>query len=164
MEAIGMQQQGAQANANGRMLEQDIAHRLISHGYCEVPAYGRERYFHPQPFTVPFFVRCTRGLQDQPFQSIYDLEWRVDFYVWHAVKHPSGLIIEAKYQQGGGSVDEKYPFILGSLQRQQAETMVLFLGQGMRRESIAWCRRNCPPRCLIMTWEEFVLYANKGRL
>jgi hypothetical protein len=99
-----------------------------------------------------------------PLQSIYDLDWRVDFYVWHAVKHPSGLIIEAKYQQGGGSVDEKYPFILGSLQRQQAETMVLFLGQGMRRESIAWCRRNCPPRCLIMTWEEFVLYANKGRL
>ena len=150
-----MQQQGAQANANGRMLESDIAHRLSAHGYTKLAII-------PDVWTLPFFVQQSIGTPIKPFINLYALAWKVDFFLWHPQKHANGLIIESRYQGIGGSVDEKYPFLIGSLKQQPCDSLLLILGTGARPKAVEWCRKQSTTACRIMTWEEFVAYANKG--
>jgi hypothetical protein len=146
------QQQGQQANSNGKNFESDIAHRLRTAGYVSAPkviASPTSPYFVPQCGTL--------------FHTIYHTKLVTDFYVWHPHKHPQGLIIEAKYQAVGGSVDEKFPYLVFSLKATQTPAMLLLIGSGARREAVAWCEAQQTEHFMVLTtWEAFIGLCNRG--
>lgn len=147
------QAQGQQAQRNGRWAENDIAARLISHGYHQSTA--------PLTGPQPYFIREKKGL----FTNVYGRPMRVDFYVWHPVKYPQGLVIESKRQKRGGSVDEKYYFLIHNLQKLGLPVLLLLLGHGAKKGIIPWCLQQQTDRLRIYTtWEDFTDECNTGLL
>jgi len=110
----------------------------------------------------PFFLRQYRGR----FQSLYGLPLLVDFAIWHPQKYPQGFLIQVKYQETSGSVDEKFPFLVLSLLQTGIPTLLLLLGDGAKREAIAWClAQQTPGGLTVMTqWETFIEALNRGML
>jgi hypothetical protein len=146
------QQQGQQANSNGKNLESDIAHRLLSAGYVQAKRVLKQGM-------TPYFIRQCRSL----FHNMYGSKMIVDFYLWHPEKHPDGLIIEAKYQEKKGSVDNKFPYLVQSLKKTNTPSMILLIGTGAREEAIRWCEaQQHDTFTVITTWEAFVYRCNRG--
>ena len=54
----------------------------------------------------------------------------------------SGLIIECKWQESGGSVDEKFPYLNMNIQNSYpAPTIVVIGGEGMKEGAINWLKQ-----------------------
>ena len=148
------QQQGRQAVFNGLNLERDLMHRLRSHGYQQWSA-------PPTLFAEAFFVHQYHS----PFMSIYETPLLLDFFVLHPWKHPEGLIIEAKYQDTNGSIDEKYPYTIANLKGTGKPVLLILLCSAARKEAIRWCQRQQTDRFTVLTqWDEWVRLLNKGFL
>lgn len=74
--------------------------------------------------------------------GIYGTDIYVDFYIVGATAISSGLIIECKWQQTGGSVDEKLPYVNLNIQNcYLAPAVVLIDGGGMKPGAITWLTR-----------------------
>jgi hypothetical protein len=153
-ESCDLQQQGRKANNNGRRFEQQIAQLLRSHGYTECKDI-------PTLLAKPFFVAQYKG----PFKSLYGLPMAVDFYAWHLDKFPRGLIIECKYQETGGSADEKFPYTIYSLKNIGIPAILLVIGAGAKRRAVDWCLRQQSPLLTVFpSLESFFYRANGGLL
>jgi hypothetical protein len=85
-------------------------------------------------------------------QSIYELPWCIDFFIWNRKLWPKGLAIEVKAQNVGGSVDEKLPFIVFSMHRLKRPSGLLIVGTGFRDAAIRWVESQQNPNFLI--WRE----------
>lgn len=97
-----------------------------------------------------------------PQRSIYQIDVRADFMLHTAPGYPDGLIIESKWQMVGGSVDEKYPYLVLSIkQTYTAPTIIIMDGDGARPEAIQWCKRQMDGKHLlgVMTIGEFLKWA-----
>lgn len=149
--ALLTQQQGRQANQNGRAFEEQIAQRLKSKGYLQADALPNEP-------DQPFFIYQFRG----GFTSLYGLPMRVDFYVWNPVKYPNGLIIECKYQETSGSADEKFPYTIACLRKTELPAILLLIGQGAKRCAVEWCLRQQDRQLTVFAdFESFFRAANR---
>lgn len=150
------QQQGRQANQNGKAFEQQIAQRLRSKGYMQVDVIPE--YQNPNQ---PFFISQYRS----PFVSIYNLPMRVDFFVWHPSRYPNGLIVECKYQEIAGSTDEKLPYTVACLKKTGIPAILLLIGKGAKRGAIDW-RLNQQDQLLTVfsDFEAFFRAANRDLL
>ena len=101
-------QGGTQANYTGSILGNDILSRLNERGYTFIP---------PKRFTPARFLE--QSIYSRKFhigQSIYDTPQYCDFILYHPQKWANNLVIEVKWQQVGGSVDEKYPYLVLNIQ------------------------------------------------
>ena len=59
--------------------------------------------------------------------------------LYHPVKHPGKLIIECKWQQIAGSVDEKYPYTVQNIrERYPCRTIILLDGNGYKPGAKEW--------------------------
>lgn len=149
--------QGQQAVKNGKSFEDELANKLrYQLGYVEFPTL-------PELFrTQPFFVRQCKGL----VQNIYGGPLALDFYLSHPQKHPAGLIIEAKYQERGGSIDEKLYFTIGSLIATGIPSLLLLIGNGVKKPARTWClKQQIPGRLTVLAdWADFLRLINKGYL
>ena len=131
---------GTQANRHGR-LQAVVAAELDNHGYQQI---------EPPQFIVavrilrqPIYARqVTLGY------SIYDKPRQVDFLLFHPLKQPSGLVIQCKWQSSSGSVDEKFPFEVLSIQRGDYDAMVVLDGDGYSEPSERWLREQAGDRRL----------------
>lgn len=99
-------------------------------------------------------------------KSLYGKSMRADFFCWHPVKWPNGLIIEAKYQAVGGSVDEKYPYTVLSLKQIDFPSVIIFEGGGATRSAIEWAvsQADNKKHYSFDGISEFIRAANKGLL
>jgi hypothetical protein len=104
--ATGTAQPGGRlANRAGKRFEARIGDELVSLGFAETLA--------------DMFLAGARGavfcreLAVGP--SVYGTRMRCDIALRHPVAHPDGLIIEAKWQSSGGSVDEKFPYLVACI-------------------------------------------------
>jgi hypothetical protein len=82
-------------------------------------------------------------------------------------KFPEGLIIECKWQQSAGSVDEKYPFTLFNIIKIGVPTIILLDGNGYKKTAMKWLKDQVSPqRALIGVYNmaEFQALVNKGYL
>jgi len=152
----GKQRQGQTARRNGQVFEDDLAFKLrVQLGYVEFPQV-------PTLCTgQPFFVRQCRGL----VTNIYGGPMRLDFYVYHPAKHPEGLIIETKYQERGGSIDEKLYFTVNSLLAAGVPALLLLIGNGYKSPSRAWCLTQDTARLrVVVDWAVFLQMVNQGYL
>jgi len=121
--------QGRAANFTGRTLESRVAMLLDECGYQKLS----EKPEHP---SAPFYIQ-----QHRQFFSIYETPLRLDFFIWHQLKYQSGLIIECKFQERAGSVDEKYPYTLENLKSTGCPSILIVEGGGPKKGAIEWCKQ-----------------------
>jgi hypothetical protein len=77
-------------------------------------------------------------------ESMYHVPWNVDVFAWHKTVFPHGFVMEVKQQSVAGSVDEKMPFVVGSLLKLSKSTggvSALYLSGGAIRPcAVEWSR------------------------
>jgi len=67
---------------------------------------------------------------------------RADFQLGPTVAFQRGLIIECKWQDVGGSADEKLPYLVANIrERFPMPAIVIVDGHGMRAQAVEWLRR-----------------------
>jgi hypothetical protein len=112
---------------------------------------------------------CKKRYSKQPWcgESIYGSLRKCDFLVMNQVKFPDGLIIECKWQESAGSVDEKYPFVMLNITKIGVSTIVLIDGDGYKKQAFDWLKKQVSSdRALIgvYTMQEFQKLVNGGFL
>lgn len=154
---------GRQANKTGFNLENFVEQALINHGYTPFDANKKKQMFD------------NRGaIGGKQYQSqvpagttIYDSQRIVDFLIINKERFPEDLIIECKWQQSAGSVDEKYPFLFFNITKSAVPTIVVLDGGGCKPTAKKWLKDQADPnRALIAVWDmaEFQKNVNNGFL
>jgi len=124
---------GQQANRTGGQLEHFIEDALIRRGYSEFWNHKA------QAFANRAAIGGKQYLKQVPVgPTIYQTARIADFLVFNKEKFPDGLIIECKWQQSAGSVDEKYPFLLFNVIKTAVPTVILLDGGGYKPAAKQW--------------------------
>jgi len=71
-------------------------------------------------------------------RTIFDERHKVDFLVSNLREFPQGLVIESKWQDVGGTVDEKFPYVVENIHLSKMPTIVIVHGGGCRPGALAW--------------------------
>ncbi len=146
------------ANYTGNQLEKFIQDRLIERGYKFVPKdkFNPATYLQQPIYSKQFYIG----------KSIYDTNMYCDFILYHPEKHPQCLIIESKWQQIGGSVDEKYPYVILNIQHKYPHKTILLLdGGGYKKQAETWIRSQIGNNLLnVFSMVQFQTWANKGNI
>lgn len=150
---------GTVANENGSFLEEFIESILTRHGYSLVPKrkFEAATYLQQPIYTKQFHVGT----------SIYETELFCDFILYHPEKYPLCLVIESKWQQSTGSVDEKFPFLVLNIKTQTPyKTIVILDGGGYKPQAAKWLRKQADGNKLLHVFNmaEFQKWTNKNNL
>lgn len=153
-----MEQGGKTANRTGKALEEFITHNLKENGYTAVDKknWKTARYLDQPIYTRQLYL-C---------KSIYGTNVYGDFVIFHPNKYPHCLIIESKWQQVAGSVDEKLPFLVQNIKtRFPADTIVIIDGGGFKTGAINWVKSQIEGRLIdVFSMADFQKWVNKGNL
>lgn len=153
---------GRKANRTGSKLEQFAKRALLDTGYAEFWNHK------PQLFANRKLLGGKQFATQVPVgDTIYETVRKCDFLVINHEKFADCLIIECKWQQSKGSVDEKYPFLLYNIVHTGIPTVVLLDGGGYKPAALKWLKSMvCPKGALIHVWTmaEFQKAANDGFL
>lgn len=153
---------GAQANRTGNRLENFVEHALIAEGYTQFPDHKEQLFVNRKNVGGKQYAK-----QVPCGMSIYETKRKCDFLVINKEKFPDDLIIECKWQQSNGSVDEKYPFTLFNIFKIGVPTIILLDGGGYKPSAMKWLKDQVDPnRALIGVYSmtEFHALVNKGFL
>jgi len=96
--------------------------------------------------------------------GIYDTPLSADFLVLDLPGVPDGLVIESKWQESQGSVDEKLPYLVTNIQTcSPYPTIVILHGGGFRPGAEAWLRDQVDGVKLLAVFrlEEFFAWMNR---
>ncbi|MBH8562597.1 hypothetical protein I8748_10470 [Nostoc sp. CENA67] len=130
--------QGGRAVTSGNVLETTVEGTLRGHKYIEVgfdlPKKQRlECLINSQSIPKRYAKQVYIG------EGIYGNDIYVDFYIIGYTSIDSGLIIECKWQQTSGSVDEKLPYLNLNIQKcYPTKAVVLIDGGGMKAKAVSW--------------------------
>jgi len=153
---------GQQANVTGNTLERFAERLLQDNGYLEFTG-NRKQLFDSRAN-----VGGKQYAQQVPCgTSIYESPRKCDFLIINKAKFPNDLIIECKWQQSNGSVDEKYPFTLFNIIKIGVPTIILLDGGGYKRTAMEWLKKQTSPeRALIGVYNmsEFQALVNRRYL
>ncbi len=151
--------QGAQANLTGNRLERFIENNLIDCGFAKVAdKIALSNAMHR--FSKPSYAS-----QVIIGQTIYGTDLVCDFLLYHPQKWPEGLVIEAKWQQVGGTVDEKYPYFVLNIWSSEYATVFVLDGGGYRPGAEQWVRGMRKDNLLqVFNMAEFQIWVNQGNL
>ena len=154
-----MDSDGKTAMMAGTRLEVFVANLLNDVGYDLVSA----RLFKPMKgMEQPIYAR-----HYDVGMSVYDTPRKADFILYHPEKWQDCLVIDCKWQQEGGTVDEKYPYAVLNIQQSAFDSIILLDGKGYRAKAEAWLRGQVAKTTRlkhVFTMREFKTYANKGNL
>jgi hypothetical protein len=95
--------------------------------------------------------------------SIFGTALRADFVIHNLPEFPRGLAVESKWQDIGGSVDEKFPYLLINIrERYPIPTLVVVHGGGCRPGAVEWLRSGCDSKLIgVFGLEEFLSWAQR---
>lgn len=96
--------------------------------------------------------------------NIYGEYAKPDLFVQGIPGYEQGLTIEVKYQSVGGSVDEKYPFLIENIKlKYPFPTVIVIDGNGYRAGALAWLKMHIDGKKLIAIFDinEFLSWTNK---
>jgi hypothetical protein len=141
--SVVIPQGGASANVSGQLGEDLVRSRLVAKGYNEVDAADRKRIVTACNAGADVTLMLRPGTfytQIPAFKSIYGLPFKADFIVSPHVEGKP-ILFEMKFQSSNGSVDEKLPFWLLSLEAlaRKVQPVLVILGDGARKGAISWC-------------------------
>ena len=133
---------GSKAKNAGNQLEEFFKERLISLGYEEIKhlIFNRRDTFDGKQFAKQVDVG----------QTIYGTKRVVDFIVFIPNRFPEGLIIECKWQESPGSVDEKYPYLLYNILKTGVPSIVLLDGGGYKEKAGEWLKSQVNSQRLLI--------------
>lgn len=96
--------------------------------------------------------------------SIYGHDLKCDFFISNVSGFPNGLIIESKWQDSGGSVDEKFPYLVHNIKECFTCPAIVVLGGGKyKKGSVDWLLRQIDEKLIaVYSIEEFVSYVNRS--
>ena len=100
-------------------------------------------------------------------KTIYEAPRKVDFLIVNPDLFPDGLVIECKWQQVSGSVDEKYPYLLFNIIKTAIPTIVLIDGKGYRQAALKFLKDEVHKSTVLRgawTMAEFQTKVNNGFL
>ncbi|EDL8065282.1 hypothetical protein CTA21_24515 [Salmonella enterica] len=125
---------GRGANLTGTDFEGAILHRIMQRGYLEINKRDKARVADMVASRSWGQLSrlgdrwCSRQQYcgDKPDGK----RLRTDFFLFDRVAFPQGLLIESKYQQVGGSVDEKLPWTVEFLSMQPSKAILIVDGGG----------------------------------
>jgi DNA adenine methylase len=82
--------------------------------------------------------------------------------VYHPSKHADCLVIEAKWQQANGSVDEKFPYLVMNIREQYPYAAIVVLdGGGFKEGAKDWLRRQVDDKLVhVFNMMEFQRWTN----
>lgn len=130
--------QGGRANRHGRNAEDVIAAILVRYP-CRVE---RQRHIG---------------------RSIFDSEVLVDFYLHNHPRFPDGIIIESKWQDASGSVDEKLPYLVLNIRAcYPCPAIIVIHSGGFRPGAVRWLRTQIDDKLIaVFRLEEFLSWCNR---
>lgn len=132
---------GGRANGNGRTAETLIGAVLKGKG-------------------MPFVPQYPIG------NGIYGTPIKVDFYLPTAPGYLDGLIIEAKWQDANGSVEEKLPYLWFNIEHHYpCPAIVVIDGPGFRPGAVEWLRGRARVNSNladVFNLQEFVSWCNRN--
>jgi hypothetical protein len=153
-----MEQGGTTATRTGKRLEEFITHSLeeTNYTFIERRKWKTARYLDQPIYTRQLYLG----------KSIYGSDVYGDFVLFHPEKHPDGLVIESKWQQVSGSVDEKLPFLVQNIKEKfPINAIIIIDGGGFKRGAIEWVRSQIGGRLInVFSMSDFQKWVNKGNL
>lgn len=151
---------GTHANTTGNNLEAFLSSVLLRANYTKFEGVKAQAFENRGSLGGKQFIhQCLVG------NTVYDTDRFADFFIVNKDKFPDDLIIECKWQQSAGSVDEKYPYLVVNIMKTAIPTIVLIDGGGYKQAAIAWLKNQVDPnRALIgvYTMAEFQKIVNNG--
>ncbi|HEY9799660.1 MAG TPA: PD-(D/E)XK nuclease superfamily protein [Leptolyngbyaceae cyanobacterium] len=157
--------QGGRAVTSGNVLENAVEGALQGHKYIQVGADLRKKE------RLGCLLSSNSILKKYAKQvyigpGIYGSDIYVDFYIMGVPSLPSGLIIECKWQQTSGSVDEKLPYLNLNIEKcYPTQAIVLIDGGGMKPQAISWLKMEVGPNKNLLAVQDltsFIIWANNN--
>ncbi len=139
---------GEKANKTGNLLERFVEQILRDKGYTEFWDHKATA------FDNRWAIGGRQYIKQLPVgQTIYETTRKCDFFIINRDLFPDDLIIECKWQQVAGSVDEKYPFLLFNIVKTGIPTIILLDGSGYKKSAMKWLKNQVhEKRALIAFW------------
>ena len=153
-----IEQGGRRANITGGSLE-DFISNLIEHAHYQ--------YIVPNLFApMKCMEQAIYTKQYSIGRDIFGKERKCDFILYHPTKYQHCLVIESKWQQARGSVEEKLPFLVSTIQQSGYETSVVLDGGGYSPGAEIWLREQAGSANLkqVFSMAEFQKFVNDGCL
>ena len=153
-----IKQGGKTANETGNVLENFVEQTLIRKGYefIEKNKFRVAMSLDQKIYTKQFHLANT----------IYGSKWNIDFILHNPKQPPISLIIECKWQQVGGSVDEKYPYVVANIKEQSPYPAIILLdGEGYKNGAKEWLKKQIDDKLIgVFNMGEFTKWANLNNL
>lgn len=127
----------SRANQNGKLLERNVATTLTE-------------------------CRITFNRQVKIGTHIFGHTLKVDFVLTNLREYPNGLVLECKWQDSDGSVDEKFPTLVMNLRDHcPVPSVVVIAGGKCRPGALKWIKAQYDGQKLlrIFRYEEFMSWA-----
>lgn len=142
----------------GDKLESFIEHLLKETDYQETSSSAFE---NGQEMLHPAYAK-----QFQIGETIYGSKRYVDFIIFHPERWPKCLVLEAKWQQTSGSVDEKLPYLVECIKHSKYPTAIVLDGKGYREGARNWLHGKAGQDCLlhVFSMSDLQTFANEGKL
>lgn len=151
--------QGAQANLTGKRLENHIELSLQDCLYVKIA--DKNVLTH----SMDSLTQASYATQVNTGKTIYGTNLKSDFLLYHPQKWPMGLVIEVKWQQRGGTVDEKFPYLVMNIWSSEYLTILILDGGGYREGAERWVRSMQKHNLLhVFNLTEFIIWVNQGNL
>jgi hypothetical protein len=153
---------GRKANKTGNQLERFVEQALQAKGYIEFWDHKEQLFDNRKAVGGKQYAK-----QVYCGKTIYDTHRKVDFIILNQGLFPDGLIIECKWQQVSGSVDEKYPFLLFNIIKTAVPTVILIDGEGYRPAALKFLKDEVSKTSALQgawTMKEFQTQVNNGFL
>ena len=146
--SLGTISSGAFANITGSSLERFVEQKLIEKGYIQFK--GHKKQILSNRKTIEGKQYAT---QVPVGTTIYQSPRKCDFFTFNKSLFPEGLIIECKWQQSVGSVDEKYPFLILNIIKTNIPTVILLDGDGYKKLAKEWLKEQVKKeKTLVSVW------------
>ncbi len=158
--------QGAKANNNGKIFEQQLIPLFKMNGYTVV----KHSDYLKRSAEYESLERLV--ITSYPFMSIYRQKGKTEFLIVNRERHRV-IRVECKWQQSSGSVDEKFPYMyLNCVYGYKDPEVVLIVdGGGYKPGARAWLEQAVRVRWLLseddpksirlMTISEFTAWFNR---
>ena len=140
----------------GKSFEKNIEAQLINLGYEKIES---DSFLN----LISDSKRHSNKLYSTQFnlgKNIYNSNQFVDFIISRQNGPP--LVIEAKWQQSKGSVDEKFPFLIINLKENNPyQAMIVIDGGGYRQDSVSWMKKQIDDKLIgVFSFMEFMVWSN----
>jgi len=149
---------GDKAGKNSTHFKEQIATTMRVNGYKEIDKSAMQEI-------LTGLVTCTEKVFAKNVvlgKNVYGVDWRTDFIYFNG---KGFRIIHARWQQVGGSVDEKFPFFVANARKATKDSIFVLGGDGFKQGARDWLKaQKRPPIVEVFTEEEFQTWANDGNL